>query len=284
MIRIIFIIRMFKMPNNQILRIISNETKATIEQMDIVTPSIYASFFEKFASEHHEFIENEKDLAVDLIQHECSNLTDMQTEATQSANTLTNNTDKAISAIKKKDEKALNEVLEETNKLKLEIEKLKEAVYKDELTHANNRKWLHDTYLNEDSETLKTDGIMALIDLNYFKQVNDTYGHIIGDKVLIFIANQLKSTHEQVVRYGGDEFLVMFEAHNSLHHAIDKLSKIREAIISKKLKAHDAKFTVSFSFGVIPYKQGDALAKTIELADKNMYNDKIMIKKRVTGI
>lgn len=272
------------MPANQILRIISNETKSSIEQIDIVTPSMYASFFEKFASEHNELIENEKDLAVDLIRHECSNLTDMQAEASQSANTLTQNTDKAISAIQHKDEQALNEVLKETNKLKLEIEKLKEAVYKDELTHAHNRKYLHDTYLNEDNETLKSDGIMALIDLNYFKQVNDTHGHIIGDKVLIYIANQLKSTRADVVRYGGDEFLVLFEANNSLQYAQESLSKIREDVISKKLKAHDAKFTVSFSFGIVPYKEGDSLAHTIELADKSMYDDKLKIKKRITGI
>jgi len=272
------------MSDNKILHIISNETKSAIEQMDIVTPSIYASFFEKFAAEHDEVIENEKELAVDLVKLECSNLTDLQTEATQSANTLTKNTDKAISAIQQKDEKALNEVLQETNKLKLEIEKLKEAVYKDELTRSNNRKWLHDTYLNEDKETFIADGMMAIIDLNYFKQVNDTHGHIIGDKVLIFIANQLKSTREHVVRYGGDEFLIMFEAKNSLEYALNNLTKIREGVISKKLKAHDTKFTVSFSFGVVAYKQGDMLSTTIELADKNMYEDKIQIKKRVTGI
>ncbi len=272
------------MPDNSMLKIITNETKASIDQMDIVTPSIYASLFEKFASEHHEVIENEKNLSVDLMQLECSNLTDLQTEASQSANTLTKNTSKAISAIKEKDEASLNQVLEETQKLKHEIEKLKEAVYKDELTRANNRKWLHDTYLDEDNETLKEDGMLALIDLNYFKQVNDIHGHIIGDKVLIFIANQLKSTRAHVVRYGGDEFLVMFEARNSMQYALNTLTKIREDVISKKLKAHDSKFTVSFSFGVTPYKQGDALAKTIELADKNMYDDKIAIKKRVTGI
>ncbi len=272
------------MTDNKMLHIISNETKSSIDQMSVVTPSIYASIFEKFASDHNEIIENEKELSVDLMKFECSNLTNLQSEATRSANSLTENTNKAISAIQDKDEVGLAQVLHETQKLKHEIDKLKEAVYKDELTRSNNRKWLHDNYLQEDKETLKSQGVMAIIDLNYFKQVNDVHGHIIGDKVLIFIANQLKSSKANVVRYGGDEFLIMFDTNNSLKHATDILKNIRESVISKKLKAHDTKFTVSFSYGLVTYQKDDNLAKTIELADKNMYNDKIQIKKRVTGI
>lgn len=272
------------MSENKILQIISNETKSSIDQMDIVTPSIYAYLFEKFASDHNEVIENEQELSVDLMKLECTNLTDLQTEASHSATILSENTDKAISAIKQKDEKSLNEVLEETKKLKLEVEKLKHAVYTDELTRAHNRKWLNDNYLEEGKETLKSQGVMALIDLNYFKQVNDIHGHIIGDKVLVYIANQLKSTRAYVVRYGGDEFLIMFDAKNSIKHATDNLEKIRENIISQKLKANNTKFTVSFSYGIVLYQKGDNLADTIALSDKNMYDDKIAIKKKITGI
>ena len=272
------------MPNDSTLQLISNEAKSSIDQMKIVTPSMYASIFSQYAKEHNEVIEDEHNLSTSLLQLECSNLTNLQTEASRSTQQLTDSTTKAINAIKAKDEKSLAEVLEETTKLRSEIEKLKEAVYKDELTHAYNRKWLNDHYIDKETDALNAKGVLAIIDLNYFKQVNDTHGHIIGDKVLIFIANQLKTTRANVIRYGGDEFIIMFESNNSIKYATDNLEKIRESIISKKLKANETKFTVSFSYGLVLYEKGDNLAQTIELADKNMYNDKIQIKKRVTGI
>ena len=272
------------MTENNILHIISNETKSSIDQMAVVTPSIYASIFTKYADEHNENIEGEHDLSVDILKQECSTLTNMQENNSKNANLLTQNTNKAIHAIKQKDEVGLAEVLRETQNLKAEIEKLKEAVYRDELTHAYNRKWLHDNYLNEDNISFKEAGTLAMIDLNYFKQVNDTHGHIIGDKVLIYISNQLKATKANVIRYGGDEFIVLFEAKNSIKYAINTIEAIRESIISKKLKAQKSKFTVSFSYGLVTYASGSDLAQTIELADKNMYEDKIKIKKRVTGI
>ena len=252
--------------------------------MSVVTPSIYASIFTKYATEHGETLEDEHELSHDLMKIECSNLTTLQTQASKNAVQLSNSTAKAINAIQSKDEALLSEVLKETQNLRAEIEKLKEAVYKDELTHAYNRKWMHDTYLNDDSESFKDEGILVIIDLNYFKQVNDTHGHIIGDKVLIFIANELKKSQQKVIRYGGDEFILIFENSSSLENALKILHNLRENVISKKLKAHGTTFRASFSYGGTSFKKGQRLAETIEIADKNMYEDKIKIKKRVTGI
>jgi len=266
------------------LRIISNETKNSIDQLSVVTPSMYASIFSKFATNHNTNLDDEQKLAQDLLVMECSNLTDLQTQASKSAMELSQSTTKAINAIKEKDEKLLNTVLKETEELRREVEKLKESIYKDELTNVHNRKWLHDNFLTENSGSLKESGTLAIIDLNYFKLVNDTYGHIIGDKVLIFIANQLKKTKHNVIRYGGDEFIVIFSNKISAKQAIESLNSIREDIISKKLKAQDSSFHVSFSLGVSEFKSGNELATVIEDADKNMYEDKIEIKKRITGI
>ncbi len=272
------------MGQDEVLKIISNETKDSIDQLPVVTPSVYASIFSKFALNHDTEIENEKELASNLLHAECTNLTNLQTQTSQNALKLSNNTSKAINAIKEKDEKLLTEVLEETESLRREIEKLKESVYKDELTNVYNRKWLHDQFLNKDSNSLKRDGILAIIDLNYFKIVNDTFGHIIGDKVLIFIANQLKKTKFDVIRYGGDEFIIIFSSKISVSKALSTLNSLRETIITKKLKAQESSFRVSFSFGASEFHTGDDLAETIENADKNMYDDKIKIKQRVTGI
>ncbi len=270
--------------NKEALKIISNETKHSIDQLAVVTPSMYASIFAKYANNHNTDITDEKALAKDLLLMECSNLTDLQNQASKSAMQLSASTSRAIDAIKEKDEKLLNTVLKETENLRREVEKLKESVYKDELTNVQNRKWLHDHFVQEDSEALKEAGTLAIIDLNYFKIVNDTFGHIIGDKVLIFIANQLRKTKHSVIRYGGDEFVVMFSNKVSQAKAIESLNSIRDDITSKKLKAQEASFHVSFSFGVSEFKAGANLSEVITEADKNMYKDKIAIKKIITGI
>jgi len=269
--------------DNDVLKIISNETKSSIDSIGIVTPSVYASIFTKFAQEHNEVLENETELAHDLVLSECSNLTNLQSTTSKNVQQLSDSTNRAISAIKNNDEALLNEVLSETKELRQEILKLKEAVYKDELTNVYNRKWLHDNLL-DDNEQFLINGTLAIIDLNFFKLINDTYGHIVGDKVLIFIANQLKQTKQSVMRYGGDEFIVIFKNNFSMDMAFKKLDDLRQKIISKKLKSGDNSFKVSFSIGTYEFEKGDALANTIELADKNMYADKIKIKKVVTGI
>ena len=267
-----------------VLQIISNETKSSIDQMSVVTPSVYASIFSKFAIEHNEPLENEAELSKNLMKIECSNLSALQDSASKNANRLSDSADRAISAIKEKNEAGLAQVLQETRELKTEIEKLKEAVYKDELTRAHNRKWLRDNYLTPETDSFSNDGSLALIDLNFFKQINDVHGHIVGDKVLIYVANQLKRAKANVVRYGGDEFILMFEKRVSLERALESIEAIREDVIGKKLKSSETKFTVSFSYGAIAFKKGDELGEAIELADKNMYEDKIQIKQRVTGI
>jgi diguanylate cyclase (GGDEF)-like protein len=272
------------MPDDKILHIVSNEAKSIVDNMQIVTPSVYASIFSKLAHEHDASIDDDTELSTDLLKSECALLTDLSVQTSKNANKLSINTNKAITAIQEKDETGLNEVLQETQNLRQELEKLKEAVYKDELTHTNNRKWLHDNYLEEDTEEFKDNGTLAMIDLNYFKIVNDTHGHIIGDKVLIFIANQLKLTKQNVVRYGGDEFLILFPSKVSAGKAKQILDELRENVLTKKLKANDTMFRTSFSIGVTPFSKGDNLADIIDKADQNMYEDKTAIKKRIKGI
>ena len=270
--------------DEKLLHVISNETKNSIDQMSIVTPSVYASIFTQFATDHGESVEDEPALAHDIMRTECTNLTNLQSQTSKNAAQLSDTTTKAISAIRDKDETLLSEVLKETQSLKEEIEKLKEAVYKDELTHSYNRKWIHDTLLDTTESNFKNEGVLIIIDLNYFKQINDTHGHILGDKVLIFIANELKRTKQNVVRYGGDEFLILFNSRYTIESALKLLHKIREEVLQKKLKAHENVFRVSFSIGGIAFKAGDSLSEVIENADKNMYIDKQKIKKRITGI
>jgi diguanylate cyclase (GGDEF)-like protein len=270
--------------DNKVLEIISNETKENIEELDVVTPSIYTSIFSKHATSHDADLKNEDKITDHFLDKKISMFENIQDKTSQNAITLSEHTDRAISAIQDKDETTLKEVLHETQELKKEIEKLKEYLYKDELTNTFNRKWIQDNLLKSESKKLKQNGTLAIIDLNYFKTVNDTYGHIVGDKVLLFVANQLKEMRENVIRFGGDEFIVIFSKNIKKDIAHSKLYNLREEVIKKKLKSKNSSFKVSFSFGITEFNEDDTLGDVIESADKNMYNDKIEIKKRITGI
>lgn len=270
--------------NETKLKIITFETRDSLANYPIVTPSVFASTFSNIAKKHKVEIENESDLAYDIITQECSRLDKMQENTSKNAQELSNNTNRAINAIKTKDEKLLQSVLKETELLRREIEKLKESIYKDELTYLYNRKWLHDKYIDKDTQKLSTSGHLALLDLNYFKLINDTHGHIVGDKVLIYLAKQFQKSAHPAVRYGGDEFLLLFNADISLQSAKKEIDALREDIVNKKLKAHDNTFSISFSYGLASFHEGDFLSDIIDLADKNMYQDKGFIKEKIKGI
>ena len=270
--------------NAALLKIVTNETKESINQLEIVTPSVFSAIFLEHANSHNLTLDDEVKTALEIMQAECSILSDLQTRTSENAIQLSDSTSKAILAIKEKDEAILNEVLKETQLLREELEKLKESIYKDMLTNTYNRKWLHDNYVKHQSNASKNTGVFALIDLNYFKIINDTYGHAIGDKVLVFLANEFLKTSYPVVRYGGDEFIIMFPAEVSREEAFKILTDLREEILKKKLKASNKAFTVSFSFGIQQFCSGDVCIDILEAADKNMYEDKQLIKKRITGI
>ena len=79
------------MNNDNELKIISNETKDSIDQISIVTPSVYASIFTKFATEHNTEIEDEVEYAQDLLNLECSTLTKLQESTSKNVQNLSNN-------------------------------------------------------------------------------------------------------------------------------------------------------------------------------------------------
>ncbi len=270
--------------DDRTLQIITNETIVSVNDMEIVTPSIYKSIFTNNADSHNIDISDEETITDKLFDDKIAHTINMQELVATGTIKLSKSTNKAITAIKEKNEETLAEVLKETKILKEEIEKLKESIYKDELTALFNRKWMNDTYLAENSNKLIKSGTLAILDLNYFKEINDTFGHLVGDKVLVFIASKLKHTTQEVIRYGGDEFIVIFTDNVNKIDAIKKLNTLRKNIISKKLKAYKSSFRASFSFGVAEFKKGDILVDIIEEADKNMYKDKIEIKQVITGI
>ena len=255
-----------------VFRTITEEVKEKIADKEVVFPSHYSVIFADIASEHRVELGSEAVMNSEMIEDRVMAHTIQLSESA----------DKAVNAIATKNETILKEVLAETQALRDEIAQLKSSVYEDALTKVFNRKWLQDHYFNEDSSEFTTDGILVIIDMNDFKYINDTYGHISGDKVLAFIAAQLKRTGGNVVRYGGDEFFVLFDSELGEKGVSQKMHILRETVIKKQVKVSNNVFKTSFSYGASSFSAGEAVASVIDRADATMYSDKEKIKSRLS--
>lgn len=126
---------------------------------------------------------------------------------------------------------------------------------------------------------------VIMIDIDNFKEVNDKYGHVIGDKVLKMITNEIfkfiRNT-DYIGRYGGDEFLLLCTG-TTLKEAINIAERIRMSIFNKKfILKNGIKIEVTTSLGVHKIDPNDGcFLNSVESADKCMYKSKNESKNRV---
>jgi diguanylate cyclase (GGDEF)-like protein len=117
---------------------------------------------------------------------------------------------------------------------------------------------------------------MAVLDVDHFKNINDTYGHAAGDKTLQVIAQTISKTlraTDFLARWGGEEFIILLpDTDASGVSAI--LEKIRGKIESIPFKFKDAKVTITISIGGAKFDKDDNPATVFERADKNLYEAK----------
>ena len=113
----------------------------------------------------------------------------------------------------------------------------------------------------------------ALIDIDHFKQVNDTYGHPVGDAVIWGLARLLRQRLRQsdvVGRYGGEEFSIIMPE-TTLDQAVRVLDDLRARFAALEFLAGDARFTMTFSGGVTLTRPTDQTADVIRVADEALY-------------
>ena len=125
---------------------------------------------------------------------------------------------------------------------------------------------------------------VAMMDLDLFKQVNDSYGHVIGDKVLVAVARYTSAhlrPYDRVFRYGGEEFLLCMPD-SDLGTGLGILDRIRSELATLLHEANGKPaFTVTVSFG-LTVLDGDApVEQSIERADKALYAAKTSGRNRI---
>lgn len=153
-------------------------------------------------------------------------------------------------------------------------------VFIDPLTGVNNRTYL--AMLNLKIQKIKTEFCILMIDIDNFKNINDTYGHAVGDKVLKELAKTIRENirgYDEVIRYGGEEFVVILYRCN-INYAIKVAEKLRQIAKTVKIQEFEnISFTVSI--GVSTFNKTESLTQVIEKADKAMYLAKKEGKDRV---
>ncbi len=167
--------------------------------------------------------------------------------------------------------------------LKIKSELLEVLSITDPLTDTFNRIKMDSVFAQEikRSERYQHPLSIFMIDVDYFKNVNDTYGHLVGDKVLAKFASVLKKklrSHDILGRWGGEEFLVICPA-TGLKEAIVVAEKLRQMI-------EDTDFSplikMTASFGVTEWKKGDTQEILVSKADYAMYLSKHQGRNKVS--
>ncbi len=150
--------------------------------------------------------------------------------------------------------------------------------YRDELTGLFNRRGFNERLSNTlaISQRLDSTGVLAFIDLDNFKAINDALGHQAGDEVLRHVASLLSDnvrTIDVAARLGGDEFGVIM-VHTSARHGRQRIEAL-ELEVNRMIVSFDgAQIPVRASFGTVGFDRTDDIAGLIARADAEMYSKK----------
>ena len=191
---------------------------------------------------------------------------------------ITQETSSIRNVITKKQEKdaiIIDSLTYKVKTMKVELASAKEEVMIDGLTQIYNRK-AFDRKINDffkKESKIKSQFTLVMIDIDYFKKVNDEYGHTVGDEILKKIARTVKDTfrlNDFVARYGGEEFSVLIDRIDS-NYIMDVCERLRIAIESINFKVHSERIPTSASIGIAFSRESDTPNTLISRSDKALY-------------
>ena len=170
---------------------------------------------------------------------------------------------------------------------------LNRKVDKDALTNALSRESLSNVFENQYELSLATDTpfVIAMCDLDHFKNINDTYGHVAGDKVLQSFVSIIKEhvrNSDMVIRYGGEEFIILLPAVNK-EKALNVLEKVRKSFENSFISLDGEEIKSTVSIGVTEIKPEGIyeqvhLEEYIAIADRKLYRAKDDGRNRIVAL
>ncbi|MBV6321257.1 GGDEF domain-containing protein [Duganella violaceipulchra] len=169
--------------------------------------------------------------------------------------------------------------------LEAKLQHLSELVREDQLTGSLNRRGLDDVFERETARADRrgTPLCIAILDLDDFKKLNDTYGHIAGDAALKHLVKIVKDTlrsMDVIARFGGEEFLILMPE-TSVEAAASTMTRLQREL-TKHFFLHDnEKVLITFSAGVALRRPNEEQTELVKRADKAMYTAKQTGKNRV---
>ncbi|GAB3537916.1 hypothetical protein GCM10027343_02300 [Noviherbaspirillum agri] len=185
----------------------------------------------------------------------------------------------------------IDEFTNARDRMKLQLQSLRQELLdvvqnRDPLTGARNRVTMLSYLRLQHSLVLRgaQQCAIALIDFDYFKEVNDRYGHQTGDAVLTYAIRMIESMirpYDRIYRYGGEEFLLCMP-NITVNDAIHLAKRLRKAIASNEVDTDDGRsLAVTASFGVAPLGASCSVEESIDKADKALYLAKSRGRNRV---
>jgi len=175
----------------------------------------------------------------------------------------------------------LDSTVSEIDTLKKELDEIKQAAKTDMLTSLLNRRGF-DEAMAQVLEKIKTTNeplSIIMLDIDHFKKVNDTYGHLIGDNILKMLSKLLKDSikgKDIAARFGGEEFILVLPQ-TPIKGAYSLAEQIRLALRKMKLKVKDTGKSIeqiTISLGIALYKEGESVEAVIKRADDALYHAK----------
>lgn len=169
----------------------------------------------------------------------------------------------------------IEQYYKQLNNVKNYSEKLEELVTRDSMTNLYNHGFIVSRLSEEINKAVRYQRSLSILmlDIDHFKQINDTYGHSFGDEVLVKVARAIQSSCRSVdivARYGGEEFLIVLPETNALSAVI---TANRLAGLVCKIQFSN-EITVTLSGGITQHKAGDTTATIIDRADSLLYEAK----------
>lgn len=161
--------------------------------------------------------------------------------------------------------------------------RLQDLASKDELTRMNNRRRMQNLMKQLMSQCKSNKIAVAILDIDDFKKVNDTYGHNVGDMVLQKVAGHiLERETENVIscRWGGEEFLILSTGEDAYGKLVSLVDEILSAVRNDTCSYKDNKIRVTMSAGISRWKKDERIEHAISRADKCLYQAKETGKNR----